>query len=147
MIPRSERARRVVVLCGALGIAVIGYALVSVRGDGDGSDDASRTPATSEPTVLGAVITPEERVPDAPAASPVSVVVGDTEEPATTRPTSPAGPTPTTRATSPTSAPPAPTTSTEPPPTLVPPTVVENTTTTSAPTTTTPPTTEPDAEP
>jgi hypothetical protein len=133
---RSDRARRIGALCGALGAGLIGFAIVSTGGDGDRTGEG--TPPTSTPTVLGAVVTPDETLPGAAPASAVTIAVD--EEPATSGSTSP----PATTTPAPTSPPPTPP-PTEPPPTLVPPTVIENTTTTSSPTTTAPPpTTEPD---
>jgi hypothetical protein len=132
LIPRGERGRRVAVLGGAVGIALVGYVVVGT-GDAPDREGGDRSPATSEPTVLGAVITAEE-LPDAPPASPVSIAAATdepaTEAPVTTRAPAPGGAPPPTAP--PATAPPPTTASTQPPPTLVPPTVIENTTTTTA---------------
>ena len=115
----------------ALGVGLAVFALVDGTQAPDSSVDSGTRPGlTSEPTVLGAVVT---RTP-APPAEPATVdIPGDDADTSGTV---------TSRRTGTTASGSRPTTTTETPgPTLIPPTVVDNTTTTSAPTTTEPTTT------
>lgn len=138
---RHHRTRSLLgALALALGAGLVVFALSGGRGGDErlpsdplasGRDEA----ATSEPTVLGVVVT--TTLGDAPAASPF--LVPTSERSATSSSSAP----PTTRSGPGTTRPGSTTTTDSPTVSLIPPTSIVNTTTTTSPTTTSPTTTSP----